>query len=162
MLNLQVYKVDNENNKITLGIVEFDLYSREQQNVIGTYYTDVNGEIYIEDLRVADYSLIEKKTNKWYNLSEDTELKIEWKKTTEVTVENELKKSQVKVIKVDQENHEIKLQDVEFEVVDKDGNVLEKIKTNKEGEAMTSRYPVRDFESLYFIEVATNEKYVLE
>lgn len=160
--NLQVYKIDKDNNKITLGNVEFDLYSHEQQKVIGTYYTDVNGEIYIEDLRVADYSLIEKKTNKWYNLSENTELKIEWKKTTEVTVENELKKSQVKVIKVDQENHEIKLENVEFEVLDKDGNVLEKIKTNKEGEAMTSRYPVRDFESLYFKEVATNEKYVLD
>lgn len=160
--NLQVYKVDKDNNKVTLGNVEFDLYSHEQQKVIGTYYTDVNGEIYIEDLRVADYSLIEKKTNKWYNLSKDTELKIEWKKTTEVTVENELKKSQVKVIKVDQENHEVKLENVEFEVLDKDGNVLEKIKTNKEGEAMTSRYPVRDFESLYFKEVATNEKYVLD
>lgn len=160
--NLQVYKVDKDNNKITLGNVEFDLYSHEQQKVLGTYYTDVNGEIYIEDLRVADYSLIEKKTNKWYNLAEDSELKIEWKKTTEVTVENELKKSQVKVIKVDEENHEVKLENVEFEVLDKDGNVLEKIKTNKEGEAMTSRYPVRDFESLYFREVATNEKYVLD
>ena len=160
--NLQVYKMDKDNNKITLGNVEFDLYSHEQQKVIGTYCTDVNGQIYIKDLRVADYSLIEKKTNKWYNLAEDTELKIEWKKTTKTTIENELKKSQVKIVKVDQENNEIKLENVEFEVLDKDGNVLEKIKTNKEGEAVTSRYPIRDFESLYFKEVATNEKYVLD
>ena len=50
------------------------------------------------------------------------------------------------------ENNEIKLENVEFEILDKDGNVLEKIKTNKEGEAVTSVYPVRDFEELYIKE----------
>ena len=40
--NLKVYKVDKDNNKISLGNVEFDLYSEEFDKVIGTYYTDVN------------------------------------------------------------------------------------------------------------------------
>ena len=40
--NLKVYKVDKDNNKISLGNVEFDLYSEELKKVIGTYYTDVN------------------------------------------------------------------------------------------------------------------------
>lgn len=40
--NLKVYKVDKDNHKISLGNVEFDLYSEEFKKVIGTYRTDVN------------------------------------------------------------------------------------------------------------------------
>ena len=119
------------------------------------------GEIYIENLRTGNYSLIEKNTGKWYNLAEDTNVKVEWNETTETTIENELKKGRVKVIKVDSENNEIKLQGVEFEVLDKDGNVLETITTNEQGEAYTSRYAIRDYEKLYLHETKTNEFYKL-
>lgn len=119
------------------------------------------GEIYIENLRTGNYSLIEKNTGKWYNLAEDTNVKVEWNETTETTIENELKKGRVKVIKVDSENNEIKLAGVEFEVVDKDGNVLETITTNEQGEAYTSRYAIRDYEKLYLHETKTNEFYKL-
>ena len=159
--NLKVYKVDKDNNKVVLGHVLFDLYSYEQDKVIGSYRTDENGEIYIEDLRVADYALIEKETNRWYNLADNTELKIEWEKTTETTIENELKKGQIRVIKVDKENHEVKLEGVKFGVYDKDDNLLETIVTNKDGEATTQRYAVRDFESLKLVELETREEYVL-
>lgn len=40
--NLKIYKVDKDNNKITLGNVEFDLYSEEFKKVIGTYKTSVD------------------------------------------------------------------------------------------------------------------------
>lgn len=119
------------------------------------------GEIYIEGLRIGNYSLIEKNTGKWYNLAEDTDVKIEWNETTKTTIENELKKGRVKVIKVDSENNEIKLQGVEFEVLDKDGNVLETITTNEQGEAYTSRYAIRDYQNLYLHETKTNEYYKL-
>ena len=119
------------------------------------------GEIYIENLRTGNYSLIEKNTGKWYNLAKDTNVKVEWNETTETTIENELKKGRVKVIKVDSENNEIKLAGVEFEVVDKDGNVLETITTNEQGEAYTSRYAIRDYEKLYLHETKTNEFYKL-
>ena len=159
--NLKIYKVDKDNHKIALGNVSFDLYSKEFEKVIGTYATNVDGEIYIENLRTGDYSLIEKNTGKWYNLAEDTEIKVEWNETTETTIENELKKGRVKVIKVDSENNEIKLAGVEFEVLDKDGNVLEKITTNEQGEAYTSRYAIRDYQNLYLHEIKTNEYYKL-
>ena len=159
--NLKIYKVDKDNHKIALGNVSFDLYSKEFEKVIGTYATNVDGEIYIENLRTGDYSLIEKNTGKWYNLAEDTEIKVEWNETTETTIENELKKGRVKVIKVDNENSEIKLAGVEFEVLDKDGNVLEKITTNEQGEAYTSRYAIRDYQNLYLHEIKTNEYYKL-
>ena len=159
--NLKIYKVDKDNHKIALGKVSLDLYSKEIEKVIGNYATNVDGEIYIENLRTGDYSLIEKNTGKWYNLAEDTEIKVEWNETTETTIENELKKGRVKVIKVDNENSEIKLAGVEFEVLDKDGNVLETITTNEQGEAYTSRYAIRDYQNLYLHETKTNEYYKL-
>ena len=159
--NLKIYKVDKDNNKIGLGNVEFDLYSEEFQEVIGTYTTDANGEIQINNLRIGNYQLIERKTGKWYNLAEDTSIDIEWNITDEIVIENELKKGQVKIIKIDAENNEIKLQGVKFEVLDSNGKVLETITTDENGEAMTSRYPVRDYSKLTIRESETLENYKL-
>ena len=161
--DLKVYKVDADNNKITLGGVKFALYSYEFNKITGHYTTNANGEIFIKNLRTGKWALIEEETNKWYNLLDgQIEIKVEWNETTNTTIENELKKSQVKVIKVDKENHEVKLKDVVFEVLDKNNNVLETIKTNSEGEAVTSRYAVRDYSELYIREKITNKKYVLD
>ena len=146
--NLKVYKVDKENHKISLGNVEFDLYSEEFKKVIGTYRTNVDGEIKVENLRTGNYKWIEKTTNKYYNLGEDREVKVEWEKTNESLIENELKKGQIRVIKIDLDNNEVKLKGVKFNVLDEKNNVLETIITNDEGEAITSKYPVRDFEKL--------------
>ena len=81
-------------------------------------------------------------TNKWYNLAEDTNVIVEWNETTNSTIENELRKAQVKVIKIDKDNNEIKLEGVKFEVLDENQKVLETIVTDKNGEALTSKYPV--------------------
>ena len=159
--NLKIYKVDKDNHKIALGNVQFDLYSEEFQRVIGTYTTDVNGEISIKNLRTGNYKLIEKNTGKWYNLAEDTTVEVNWNTTEENTVENELKKGQVKVIKVDLDNKEVKLQGVKFDVLDENGKVLETITTDENGEAYTSRYAIRDYSKLTIREKETLENYVL-
>ena len=159
--NIKVYKVDKDNKKVVLGNVEFQLYSEEFKKVVGTYYTDVNGELEIKNIRTGDYKLIETKTNKWYNLASDTQIKVEWDKETTKTIENELKKGQVKVIKVDKDNNEVKLEGVEFEVLDENNKVLEKIITDENGEALTSKYAIRDFSKLKLRETKTLENYVL-
>lgn len=160
--NLEILKVDKENNNITLGNVGFELYSEETGKSIGTYCTDANGKIEIKNIRTGNYKLKEISTNEWYNLADDQELQIRWNETTVSRVEDELKKGQIKVIKVDKENHEIKIPNVVFEVQDINGNVLEKIKTNENGEAITSKYPLRDYKSLRLREIETDEKYALE
>lgn len=159
--NLKIYKVDKDNHKIALGNVKFDLYSEEFQRVVGTYTTDVNGEIQINNLRIGNYKLIEKNTGKWYNLAEDTEVEVKWNTTEENIIENELKKGQIKVIKVDSDNNEVKLEGVKFDVIDENGKVLETITTNKNGEAVTSKYPIRDYEKLTLREHETLNNYVL-
>ena len=159
--NLKIYKVDKDNHKIALGNVQFDLYSEEFQRVVGTYTTDVNGEISIKDLRTGNYKLIEKNTGKWYNLAEDTTVEVKWNTTEENTIENELKKGQVKVIKVDLDNKEVKLQGVKFDVLDENGKVLETITTDENGEAYTSRYAIRDYSKITIREKETLQNYVL-
>lgn len=160
--NLKLIKVDKDNHKIALGNVEFDLYSEEQGKVIGTYCTNADGEILVENLRVGNYSWIEKKTNKWYLLKlDETGVEVKADQTEETLIENELKKGQIKVIKVDLDNNEVKLKDVEFNVLDENGNILETIKTNENGEALTKRYPIRDFEKLTIQETKTLQNYVL-
>lgn len=160
--NLEILKVDKENNNITLGNVGFELYNDENGSLVGTYYTDENGKIEIKDLRIGNYKLKEISTNEWYNLAENQNLQIKWNETTKTQVEDELKKGQIKVIKVDKENNEIKIPNVVFEVQDSYGNLLEKIKTNQNGEAITSKYPLRDYPNLRLHEVETDEKYALE
>lgn len=160
--NLEILKVDKENNNITLGNVGFELYNEETGKLVGTYYTDANGRIEIKNLRIGNYMLKEISTNEWYNIAEDQSLQIKWNETTTSKVENELKKGQIKVIKVDKENHEVKIPNVVFEVQDRDGNILEKIKTDQNGEAITNKYSLRDYQSLILHEIETDEKYVLE
>ncbi len=53
---------------------------------------------------------------------------------------------------MDSENNKIKIPNVKFEVIDKNGKVLEEIITNEEGKAYTSKYPIRDYKSLYIKE----------
>lgn len=159
--NLEVYKIDKDNNNIGLGNVGFELYSKENSKLIGTYYTDADGKIEIKDLRTGDYLLKEISTNQWYNLADDTEIKVKWNETTYESVEDELKKGQIKVIKVDKDNNEVKIPNVVFEVLDSQGNLLETIKTNEEGLAVTQKYAIRDYAKIRLHEIETDTWYKL-
>ncbi len=120
------------------------------------------GEIYVESLRTGDYKWIEKNTNKWYNLQTDPiEVEVEWNKTNTSVVQNELKKGSIRVIKVDEDDNTIRIPNVTFEVLDKNNNLLEKIKTDENGEATTKQYAIRDYEELKIHEIETDQWYVL-
>ena len=54
-----------------------------------------------------------------------------------------------------------RIEGVTFEVLDENNKTLEKIITDKNGEALTSRYPLRDFQKLKLREVETLENYTL-
>ena len=159
--SLKISKVDKENKDVKIEGVKFDLYN-EKNSKIGTYITDINGEIFIENLEVGKYKLKEVETNKWYNLdTKEEKIEIKENQTTEITLENEPKKGQIKIIKVDSDNNEIKLKGVKFEVQDENGNILETIVTNENGEATTAKYELKDYQNLYLKEIETGGKYIL-
>ena len=140
--NVKITKVDKDDHDTKLGAVEFDVYSYEFDKVISHITTDVNGEITIPNLRIGKYQLRETKTNDFYKLAEPVDFEIKDKETTDVVVENEKKKGQVKIIKVDLDNNEIKLQGVKFNVYDKNGKLVDTLTTDENGEAVSSKLPL--------------------
>lgn len=81
--------------------------------------------------------------------------------TADTNLKIEPKMGQVKVIKIDKDNNEIKLKGVKFEVQDEEGRVLETLITDQNGEAKTKKYALKDYENIYLKEVETKEGYVL-
>ena len=73
----------------------------------------------------------------------------------------QIDKGQIKVVKVDKDNNEVKLKDVKFNIIDDAGNVLETIVTNEKGEAFSSKYLIKKYKNLNVQEVNTNNNYKL-
>lgn len=163
--NLRVEKITKDDKTIQLGNVEFELYlvgGGEIKLYIGTYYTDVNGEIYIPNLNTGNYMLKETKTNRWYYLKDDTKIEVKWSKQygdTIARIENEKKKGIIKIIKTDKDFKEHPLQSIEFKVYDEDNNYIETIATNVKGIAESSR--LRIDKKYYVKETKTLENYIL-
>ena len=156
--NLKVIKQDIEDEQIKLEGVEFELYDNKGK-LIDKYTTDVNGEIIVENLNIGNYYLKETKTNEKYVLNEkEIEIKIEWNKETKIEVKNLRKKGSLKIIKVDSENAELKLEGVEFELYDNEENYINKYTTNENGEIIVENLDIGDYA---LKEIKTNEKYIL-
>lgn len=158
--NLQIYKVDKDDNKITLGGVNFQLYSEEFNKLVGSYTTDLNGEIKIDNLRIGNYILKETSKKNGYYLAEDIKIQIKANETTKTFVENELEKGKIKVIKVDKDNNNILIPDTKFEILDENKKYIETIITNENGEAFSSLLP--SYNRFYYVhEIQANEAYQL-
>lgn len=155
--NLKIIKVDKDNNEIKLENVEFKLLD-SKKNVVDTVVTNKNGEAYIENIEIGTYILKETKTNKEYNLSEDRKIEIKWNETSLEIIENEKKKGQIEVYKIDKENDKQKLEGVVFEILDKNKQRIETIITNKDGYAISSNLPIGNY---FLKETKTNNKYIL-
>lgn len=164
--NLHIEKITVDDKTIQLGNVGFELYlvgNGEIKLLIDTYYTDANGEIYIENLNTGKYILKEISTNRWYYLPDDKPIEIKWSKefgNTHVTIENEKKKGIIKVIKKDNDFTELPLENVKFNVYDEDNNFIETITTNNEGIAESSR--LRIDKKYHMVECETLQNYILD
>jgi len=77
----------------------------------------------------------------------------------ELIIENEKKKGQIKVNKVDKDNNNIKIENVEFQILNKNNEVVDILTTNVEGVAVSKKLPIGEY---YLKEIATNSKYVLD
>ena len=122
-----------------------------------------NGVALIEDLKVTHtYSLKETTANYKYKLNDEpiTNIVLTPDKITSINVENEKKKGQVRIKKVDKDNNEVLLEGVKFEILNSDMEVIEELVTNAKGEAISSMLPCVD-EKYFIREKETQETYVL-
>ena len=162
--NLKVIKLDKDNKEITLENVEFDLID-SNGNIVKHLITNENGIAEAKNLKIGNYILREKKTQKEYKLAIDENVTIEWGKTIEIIVENEKMKGQIKIIKTSEDGNLITgelagtaIPNVKFEIYDSNYNLVEEIITGEDGIATTKLLPV----GKYIIkEVETGKHYLL-
>ncbi len=158
---IKLVKIDEDNKEIKIEGAKFELYDSSNKKV-GEYTTNKDGEINIKDLPIGVYTIKETATNKWYNLEDkQTKIEVTQNETIKVEMTNSLKKGQIKVIKKDKDDNKIKLEGVKFDLIDKNGNKLETLITDKNGEALTSKYSLKNYETLYLKEIETDANYVL-
>ena len=157
--NLKIIKVDKDDNDVTLGAVEFDLIDSKNK-VVAHLVTDVNGIAEVKSINTGNYLLRETLTKNEYKLALDQDVTIEWNKTFELKVENEKKKGQIKIVKIDSDYNEVKLEGVEFQIINKNNFIIETIKTDSEGVAISSRVPLGEYR-IKEVSLGTNEEYIL-
>ena len=122
-----------------------------------------NGEALTSRYAIRDFEklkLRETKTLEDYKLSEKIEtVTLKENQVTTKVIENEVKKGKIKVIKVDLDNNEIRIPNVEFEVLDEANNVVDTLITNANGEAISKELPIS--QEYLLKETKTNEWYKL-
>ena len=154
-----LHKVDKATGKGIYGAV-FLLYD-SSHNPIGEYVTDQDGYIYADEgLADGRYYLREIKAAPGYVL--DPELKtiyVRYGSTTEIEWSNTAECGQIQIIKKSANDNPINglpagtlLEGAVFEIYDKAGNVVDTIKSDRNGRAISktlplSRYTVREIKA---------------
>ena len=155
---LEILKVDKDNNEQVLPNVEFELIDKNDKS-IARETTDEEGKIIFKNIKIGDYRLRETKALENYNLIEDQNVTIQENQTISITVENEKKKGKIRIVKIDKENNEIRIPNVEFEILDEEENYIETLITDDEGIAESSDLPIGNYK---IKETKTDDKYILE
>lgn len=132
---LKIYKTDSETNKPIEG-VEFNFKYEDGIN-IGNYKTDKNGTIEISNLKQGKIIVTEIKTQEKYILDENKrEIVLGYEEEKSLDIENERKKGNINILKIDKDNKNLTLEGVEFDLLDSTGkNVIKHVKTDKNGKA---------------------------
>lgn len=154
---LEVLKVDQDDEGALAG-VEFELIDSEGKSV-AKQETNEGGYILFKNLKIGEYILRETKSLEGYHTADDQKVIIKPNEKNSLTVINEKKKGQIQILKVDKDDHTIKLSNTKFEIKDNAGNMIETLTTNQEGLAVSSKLPIGEYQ---IQEIQTGEKYVLD
>ena len=156
--SIRVIKTD-ETKTYYLSDVVFKLLD-ENRETLGEYVTDINGEIYIENLPVGTYYLQETKTNENYVLNNEImEVKISNTNLDQVVeVTNNKILGSIKVIKTDGKTKTY-LEGVEFELLNANQEVIGEYITDENGEIYIDEL---DLGTYYIREIGTLDGYELD
>ncbi|MFD6507366.1 SpaA isopeptide-forming pilin-related protein [Bacillus sp. NPDC060175] len=140
---LQIKKVDENDENIVLKDAKFDVIDKDN-NVVATVTTNEKGIAEVKDLPLGDYFVKEISAPEGY-IKVDTPVKVTINKTNviELVMKNtkKVETGQFKLLKKDSESGQL-LPGAKFDVIDKDGNVVETIITDDKGEALSKHLPV--------------------
>ncbi|MFC5466819.1 MSCRAMM family protein, partial [Lederbergia graminis] len=161
--SVELIKVDKDDNKLTLEGAVFALQTDYGETIQEELTTDAEGRITVDNLKPGNYQFIETKAPDYYQLDAKPiafEIVKSQKEAFVVMVENELIRGEVVLTKVDIDNENAPLVEVEFSLQTADGKVIsEGLKTNDEGEIFVNNLKPGDYQ---FIEMAAPFGYDLD
>ncbi|HDR3486561.1 TPA: choice-of-anchor A family protein [Bacillus pacificus] len=144
--NLQIKKVDENDENIVLKDAKFDVIDKDN-NVVATVTTNEKGIAEVKDLPFGDYFVKEISAPEGY-IKVDTPVKVTIDNTNiiEFVMKNtkKVENGQFKLLKKDSESGQL-LPGAKFDVIDKDGKVVETIVTDDKGEALSKQLPVGSY-----------------
>lgn len=136
--SFQLTKVDKDDHNIKLPGVQFKLYKGSTPTLLGTLVTDSNGQIAVNRLKYATYTLEEVAAPSGYEImNKNTTFTINSTMQKQVVVENE-KFRVLELKKVAMHDHNVQLKDSVFEVRKADGSLAATLTTNTTGQASVS------------------------
>ncbi len=142
--NLEILKIDQE-TKEPIANVTFKIKNKNG-DVLGKVTTNEKGIAKLEGLEPQNVIIKEIEVPVNYVLSkEEKEVTLKWGEKTTVEFENELKKGNLRIIKVDKDNNEILLEGVKFGIYDKSGKLVEEVVTDEKGEVNINDLPIGDY-----------------
>ncbi|AFQ24623.1 TPA: choice-of-anchor A family protein [Bacillus thuringiensis] len=144
--HLQIKKVDENDENIVLKDAKFDVIDKDN-NVVATVTTNEKGIAEVKDLPLGDYFVKEINAPEGY-IKVDTPVKVTIDNTNviELVMKNtrKVENGQFKLLKKDSESGQL-LPGAKFDVIDKDGKVVETIVTDDKGEALSKQLPVGSY-----------------
>ena len=126
---IRIIKVDKDNNEVKLSGVKFNIYD-ENNNLVQTLVTDEKpGEAITDRLPInKKYTVREIETNKNYVLSEGTiNVVLKENEIQDIVYENEKKKGQIEVLKIDSEDKAVYIPNTTFEVYNSENQIVDTI-----------------------------------
>ncbi|MEF8683394.1 UNVERIFIED_CONTAM: SpaA isopeptide-forming pilin-related protein, partial [Bacillus cereus] len=144
--HLQIKKVDENDENIVLKDAKFDVIDKDN-NIVATVTTNEKGIAEVKDLPFGDYFVKEINAPEGY-IKVDTPVKVTIDNTNviELVMKNtrKVENGQFKLLKKDSESGQL-LPGAKFDVIDKDGKVVETIVTDDKGEALSKQLPVGSY-----------------
>lgn len=154
---IDIVKLDEENKEPISG-VKFNIKYKDGKN-IGDFVTDEEGKIEIKDVHQGTVIVTEIETDEKYEIDVNgKEIQIGYNTTHELEITNKRKKGSLEVTKVDKDDNSIKIEGVEFELLNDKGEIIEKLVTDKEGKAIINNIDIGEY---ILKETKTNEEYKL-
>ena len=174
--NIVLTKKDNERLFRIDKDFAFGLFEDENCTKLIKEISSKAGTIEFNDLKVGTYYIKETKAPEYYNLSSkvlkvqimpdktkgiiiDDKVQEETKYTTHIDFIDEIQKGKIQIKKIDLDDNNINLKDVEFKIYDKDKNFIEKLVTDENG--IATSIDLRCDTDYVLYETKTIEGYVL-
>ena len=157
------FEAEFENYPTKLEISKTDITGEHELKGATLSIIDVNGNVvaswvsdgtahYIERIPVGKYILREEIAPYGYKIANDVEFEVtETKEIQKVSMKDELVNGKIIIEKTDEYTKK-GIAGVEFEIRDKDGNVIETLVTDKNGHAESGELPIGVFKDGAFVE----------